>query len=539
MLERLGRAVGVSSVVLDQYLTGSDGEIIARPLARWRDPGEPLPGEVVLPKPMPLLRLGLGGWIETLQRGDMIEGSVDDFPGRVGEILRAKGVRAFLAVPIVMDKRLTGLLSLSECHEPRAWIQLEKDALRVFAGIIGSFLHRLESDRALRRSEERYRQVVESSSDYIFETDAEGRITYCSDRVQEVLGYPPELVVGRTPFDFLPPDDAAASLAAFREVSARIENLRVAEYRAISATGQIVWISTNAAPVLNESGMLIGYRGVTTDITARKRAESVLRSSEERYRGLVESQRHIIVRWTPDFRLVFANEAYYQLFGLDRRAVLGQPIIDSAPPEESEIIRELIETLSTPPFHVAHEQHAFPVGRQRWISWESFAIHDDTGRIVEIQAMGRDVTHERTTAEDLLRRDRILAAVNTAAEHLLGSSNWETVIADVMERLGHATGVARVRFWELRTLEEGRRVLALRASWEAPGCPATDGENLDGPLYLDDPGFVPSSTPRLDCEAPASAPTSSPSPSRLRFGHAGFWVFSPCRSSSPAPGGGS
>ena len=490
MLERLGHAVGVSSVALYQYVTGSDGEILAQPLARWDDPEEPLRGEGGVPGPMPLVRLGLGAWLETLQRGDVMDGSAEDFPGRVGDLLEARGVRAFLAIPIVMESRLTGHLSLAECREARTWLQLEKDALGVYAGIIGSFLHRLESDRALRRSEERYRQVVESSNDYAWEADAEGRITYCSDRVQEVLGYPPELVVGRTPFEFLPPDAVDRSVAAFRQVAARRERFQVAEYQAISATGQIVWISTSGVPILDESGALIGYRGVTSNITARKRAETVLQTSEERYRGLVESQSHLIMRWTPDFRLVFANEAYYRFFGLDRRVVLGQPIIDSAPPDEYEVIRKLLEALSTPPFHIAHNSHAVLVDGHHWISWESFAVRDDAGRVVEIQAMGRDITRERAAAEELLRRDRILAAVNTAAEHLLGSSNWETVIAEVIERLGQATGVARVRFWEVCRLEDGRRTLVLRTNWEAPdGGPITDA-SPDGPFYLDEQEFT-------------------------------------------------
>jgi PAS domain S-box-containing protein len=490
MLEQLGRAVGASSVVLDQCLAGSDGEMITQAVARWSDPGKPAQSEVVLPGPVPPRRLGLGPFLETLQRGDMVEGSPEDFPAPIGESLRAWSVRAVLAVPILMENRLTGLLSLTEREEPRAWFPLEKDALRVYAGIIGSFLQRRESDRALRHSEERYRQVVESSGDCVWEADAEGRITYCSDQVQDVLGYPPEAMVGRTPFEFLPPDAVGRSIAAFKEAAAGRESFRVPEYRAVSATGRIIWVSSSGVPILDEAGALIGYRGVTADITAHKRAESILRASEERYRGLVESQRHLIVRWTPDFRLVFANEAYYRIFGLDRQAVVGQPILDSAPPEEAETIRKLLGALSTPPFHVAREQQAVTVDGRRWISWESFAIRDDAGRIVEIQTMGRDITRERAAAEELLRRDRILAAVNTAAEHLLGSSNWETVITEVMERLGQATGVARVRFWEICTLEDGRRALILRTNWEAPGAPLTTSPNPDGPFFVDDPEFA-------------------------------------------------
>jgi PAS domain S-box-containing protein len=489
MIARLGRAVGVSHVVLDQYLPGPEGELLANPVARWQDRGEGTPAVPMPAGSVPLARLGLDPWLELLHRGELLEGSPDQFPGTAGDMFRARGVTAFLAVPILIEDHLAGLLSLAQCHRSRIWLPLEKDALRIYAGIFGSFLHRLESDRALRRSEERYRQIAESSSEFLWEADAEGRITYCSDRVQEVLGYPAELVVGRTPFDFLPPESVAHSIASFREAAARGESFEVSECRVLTAAGETAWISTRGVPISGESGALVGFRGVNADITARKRAELVLRASEERYRGLVESQRHLIARWTPDFRLVFANEAYYRLFGLERQTAVGRPILDSAPPEAREMIRELIESLSNPPFHVAHEQFAVTVLGRRWIAWESFAIHDEKGALVEIQALGRDVTREHTASEMLLRRERILAAVNAAAEQLLESSDWETVITDVLARLGQSTGSARVLLWELCTAEEGRRTLAVRAHWEAPHGKPTTALHLDGPFYLDDPGF--------------------------------------------------
>ncbi len=490
VLEQLGRATDACRVVLDRYLPGPDGETFAQTLDHWSAPGTPPPADLVVGRPVPLRGLGLDAWLERIRSGDLVEGTPDDFPRPVGDMLRAWGVRSVLAVPIVMERRLTGLLALAACHEIRTWFPPEKDALRVYAGIIGSFLQRVEADQALRRSEERYRQIVESSPGYVWEIDAEGRVTYCSERVRDILGHPPESQVGRTPFEFLSPGTTKASSDLFRSLAARRESFRLVECPAISATGETIWLSSSGAPILDEAGALVGYRGITVDITAHKRAEAVLRASEERYRGLVESQRYLIVRWTPDLRLVFANEAYFRLFGLDRAAVVGRPILESAPPEAAEMIRRTIQDLSAPPFHVAHEQHAVTVDGRRWLSWESFAIRDDEGRIVEIQAIGRDITRERAAAEEVRRRDRILAAVNAAAERLLGAASWEDVITEGLEQLGRATGVARVRYWEFRTLEPGRRAVVLRASWESPGGPANADSGLDGPFYLDDAEFL-------------------------------------------------
>ena len=61
---------------------------------------------------------------------------------------------------------------------------------------------------ALGDSEERFRTLVETTSDWIWEVDANGVYTYASPKVQDLLGYAPEEVVGKTPFDFMPPDEA-------------------------------------------------------------------------------------------------------------------------------------------------------------------------------------------------------------------------------------------------------------------------------------------------------------------------------------------
>jgi PAS domain S-box-containing protein len=497
VLERLGRAVGAAQVSLDQCRSASEGEVAIWQIARWRDPAAPHTDEEGPTGPVPLSESGLDPWLETLQRGDLIEGSTDDLGGRAGDTLRARHVRTFLGAGIIVQEQLTGFLVLGDCGEERAWTWLERIAIQFHARIIGSFLHRLESDRALRRSEERYRQIVESTSDYVWEADSTGRITFCSPQVQAVLGYRSEEVVGRTPFEFILPEARAPSMAAFRKAAAGREAFRVAEYRAISASGEIVWISTAGVPIFDESGALAGYRGTTSDITSRKRAESEVRASEERYRGLVESQRHLIVRWTPDFRLAYANEAYFRIFGYRREDVLGCPILDTAPRGAEEMIRKIIEDLSSPPFHVAHEQHAVTVRGRRWLSWESFPIRDEAGRIVEIQALGRDITDERTRAEELVRRDRILAAVNTLAERLLLTSDWETAVIEVLKLVGEATGAASVRILEVCTMKGGRRALAFRNSWEAPGFGGIDPD-ANGPFFLDDPMLSHLAPPTAD-----------------------------------------
>ena len=137
----------------------------------------------------------------------------------------------------------------------------------------------LEFERALETlqdSEERFRTLVETSSDWIWEIDAHNVYTYVSPKVKDLLGYAPEEVIGKTPFDFMPPDEAAkigrqfAEIAAARRPFERLENVN------LHRDGRRVVLETSGVPILDRDGAFMGYRGIDRDITERKRAEEHL-----------------------------------------------------------------------------------------------------------------------------------------------------------------------------------------------------------------------------------------------------------------------
>jgi len=127
---------------------------------------------------------------------------------------------------------------------------------------------------ALRASEERFRSLVETSSDWVWEADRRGVYTYASPRVGGLLGYEPQEVVGKTPFDLMPPDEAARVRAVFDEMASSSRPLEKLENVARRKDGQIVVLETSGAPFFDASGGLLGYRGVDRDITERKQVEA-------------------------------------------------------------------------------------------------------------------------------------------------------------------------------------------------------------------------------------------------------------------------
>ncbi len=130
---------------------------------------------------------------------------------------------------------------------------------------------RKRADGALRESEARLRDITFSMGDWVWEVDENGVYTYSSQKGFDLLGRSREDVIGKTPFDFMPPDEAKRVAAIFSEIVANKAPIKDLENWNIRKNGQRICLLTNAVPMLDEEGNLKGYRGVDKDITEHKR----------------------------------------------------------------------------------------------------------------------------------------------------------------------------------------------------------------------------------------------------------------------------
>lgn len=114
---------------------------------------------------------------------------------------------------------------------------------------------------------DRFRDLVELTADWIWEVDEQARYTYASPKVFDLLGYRPEEVLGKTPFDLMPPDEAERVEAVFAEFARHRRPLRMLENTNLHKDGRRVVLETSGVPVFDEAGEFRGYRGVDRDIT--------------------------------------------------------------------------------------------------------------------------------------------------------------------------------------------------------------------------------------------------------------------------------
>jgi diguanylate cyclase (GGDEF)-like protein/PAS domain S-box-containing protein len=147
----------------------------------------------------------------------------------------------------------------------------------------------------LARSHKRFRDMADNTSDWLWETDAEGCYTYASKRVENLLGLLPEQLIGQSAFSLMASEDARRLGELFELVKQERKSFYGFEYCAARQDGGLVILEANGSPILDDHGAITGYRGVTRDITRRKDDESrlVYLAEHDALTGLLARQKFL------------------------------------------------------------------------------------------------------------------------------------------------------------------------------------------------------------------------------------------------------
>lgn len=141
------------------------------------------------------------------------------------------------------------------------------------AAVCHNISRRKRNETAIRESEARFRSLVETTTDWIWEIDENSVYTYASPKIRDLLGYEPEEIIGKTPFDLMPMEKAQRLAEEFEVIKASHTSFSGIENVNLHKDEHPVIVETSGVPVFDTDGRYCGYRGIDRDITARKKLE--------------------------------------------------------------------------------------------------------------------------------------------------------------------------------------------------------------------------------------------------------------------------
>ena len=192
------------------------------------------------------------------------------------------------------------------------------------------------SEKALRESEERYRELVEKMPDGVYKSSHEGKFLEINSAMVEMLGYANKeelyAIDIKSDLYFQVEDRESAALEE------KLEEMAV--FRLKKKDGSEIWVEDHGRHVLDDKGKVLYHEGIMRDVTERKLAVDALQESGERFRKIFESNSAAIAIIGVDTTILMVNDAYCQISGYTREEVVGMSWTKQIPPGDLERMKE-------------------------------------------------------------------------------------------------------------------------------------------------------------------------------------------------------
>jgi diguanylate cyclase (GGDEF)-like protein/PAS domain S-box-containing protein len=195
-------------------------------------------------------------------------------------------IHNFISVPAMLGEQLLGQLGIA--NAPGDYSAKDQEVCERLALVYALSIQRQRAEEALRQSEARFRDITENVAEWVWEVDLEGKFTYSSPVVEQLLGYKPEEVLGKHFYDFFLPNERQALKEQAFAIFFTKQPFRDFISPNLHKNGKIVWLSASGVPVLDAQGNSWGCRGANIDITERRKSQEALEIANTRLKALLE-----------------------------------------------------------------------------------------------------------------------------------------------------------------------------------------------------------------------------------------------------------
>jgi PAS domain S-box-containing protein len=277
--------------------------------------------------------------------------------------------------------------------------------------ILEDITERKRSEEALRQSEMTYRALVEEINDVIWNIDEDGRFSYVSPRIADVLGYEPAELIGRTIYEYMEAEEADRVRSLLPPDGRDGEPYPLAQYMMLHRDGRPVAIEAGATPMHDEIGDFAGFRVVARDISERMQATKRLRQWKSFLGSIVQNiPAKVMVKELANNTFIFFNHSAEVLLGASSAALVGKQEKDLFPPEVAMALQAAdVKVKKTgKAVEVPDVRMELPGMGSRILAIKKIPIFNSGEQPTYILGIAKDVTDQKR-AEMLLHAQRDLA----------------------------------------------------------------------------------------------------------------------------------
>jgi PAS domain S-box-containing protein len=342
------------------------------------------------------------------------------------------------------------------------------------------------STTLFQESEEKFRALVEMTSDFIWEVNASLDFTYVSAKVKDILGYDPSEILGKPIFFLMQPEEVTRIGQDARDIVQNKQPFRDLQYVGLDKEGRRRILEASGAPMLNSDGKLTGYRGATRDITERKKIEDDLRESHHLLETIGSSLQAYLFVKDNEGRYTYVNPLYLKTSGLTRQQVIGHTDVELFPPEHAETIQ-------------ANDQRIMDSGRSETIEETVTAptdglvyhfisnkvpLRNEAGEVTGILGISIDITDRRKMEHALRESEERFRTILESIHIGIVIIDAEThIITDLNPYAAQLVGLPKEKI-------VGRGCQKFICPTDCENCPITDQkrqvDNAEGELLVAD-----------------------------------------------------
>ncbi|OIO71064.1 MAG: hypothetical protein COW19_00360 [Zetaproteobacteria bacterium CG12_big_fil_rev_8_21_14_0_65_55_1124] len=303
--------------------------------------------------------------------------------------------------------------TLRHVHEQAEVIRGKDGQPISMLGTVLDITERKQAEQALHDSESRYRNLIETTLDWVWEVDENAVYTYVSPRAFAIIGYQPEELIGKTPFDLMAPEEAERVANLFGPLIASQQPIINLENTYTHKDGHPVVLETSGTPVTDTDGKFCGYRGIDRDITERKQIETELRKSEYAYRTLSQNLPCMVYRvhLLKSGRMQFYNDMPVQITGYGADELTTGEVCSIEPlildEDRSGVMAEVRSAIAGKRAFVVEYRLRHKDGGIRWLAEHGMPVYETDGTPLYIDGVIFDIT-EQKQAETKLKLFRSL-----------------------------------------------------------------------------------------------------------------------------------